>query len=67
MNQTSALSSMSIEELVNAFELTDTMNDENIPTVRGWLMDEMEARNPEAFDAWLDCADGSGPREFFLN
>ena len=22
--------------------------------VRGWLMDELEARNPEGFDKWLD-------------
>lgn len=30
------------------------MSDENIPTVRGWLMDEIMKRNPEGFDKWLD-------------
>ena len=26
-------------------------------TVRGWIMDELEKRAPEAFEAWLDCTD----------
>lgn len=25
--------------------------------VRGWIMAELEARNPGAFDAWLDLED----------
>jgi len=48
------LKSMSLEKLVESFELTSNMNDENIPTVRGWLMEEIEKRNPEGFDKWLD-------------
>ncbi len=48
------LKSMSLSKLVELFELTASMNDENIPTVRGWLMDEIESRNPEGFDRWLD-------------
>ena len=48
------LSKMSTEKLVELFCLTSSMNDENIPTVRGWLMDEIEKRNPEGFDKWLD-------------
>lgn len=48
------LKSMSLSKLVELFELTSSMNDENIPTVRGWLMDEIESRNPEGFDRWLD-------------
>lgn len=55
------LSKFSIEKLYELFELTGTMNDENIPTVRGWLMDEIMKRNPEGFDKWLDSdypADG---------
>jgi hypothetical protein len=27
--------------------------DSNLYTVRGWLMDELERRDPEAFDRWL--------------
>lgn len=31
--------------------------DSNLYTVRGWLMDELERRNPEAMDAFLDSED----------
>ena len=48
---------MTTNEIIATFILTDTNNDPNIPTVRGWLMDELEARNPEAFAAWLDSDD----------
>lgn len=48
------LEKMSLEKLVELFCLTTNMTDENIPTVRGWLMDEIEKRNPEGFDKWLD-------------
>lgn len=48
------LKSMTTEKLCELFELTTNMNDENIPTVRGWLMDEIAERNPEGFDKWID-------------
>lgn len=48
------ISKLSLEELLTQWELTSVMNDENIPAVRGWLMDELEKRNPEGFNAWLD-------------
>lgn len=51
------LKSMTTEKLCELFELTTNMSDENIPTVRGWLMDEIAARNPEGFDKWLDSDD----------
>lgn len=51
--------------LIEEFELTETQNDPYIPTVRGWLMDELEARNPEAFDNWMDSEEDS-PRTFFM-
>lgn len=44
------LANMTTEKLIEMFELTTNMNDENIPTVRGWLMDEIEKRNPDGFD-----------------
>jgi translation initiation factor 6 (eIF-6) len=25
--------------------------------IRGWAMDELERRNPAAFNLWLDCTD----------
>src|SRR3990172_7396173 len=41
------------------------MNDP-LPTVRGWLMDELERRNPTAFNAWLESIEIS-PRSFFIS
>lgn len=42
-----------LNDLLGDWEATTTNNDENIDIVRGWLMDEFEARNPEAFEAWI--------------
>ena len=49
------LKTMSLERLVELFEST-TEGEIDVPTatVRGWLMDEIESRNPEGFDKWLD-------------
>lgn len=48
------IAKLSTENLLSQWELTTNCNDVNIPTVRGWLMDELEKRNPEAFNEWLD-------------
>lgn len=56
------IKAMTTRELIDTFILSDSVNDPNVYTVRGWLMDELERRNPEAFDAWLesdDCMEGS--------
>lgn len=53
------------EQLVEMFEMTDGMTDDVTPTVRGWLLDEFEARNPEAFERWMLSCDDS-PRAFFI-
>ena len=50
----SILKNRTTEQLVSDFLVTTTNRDPHIPTVRGWIMDELEARNPEAFEAWLD-------------
>jgi hypothetical protein len=52
------------KDLIRDFILTGTMMDAahaahkpydpNLPTVRGWLMDEIERRYPEAFEKWMD-------------
>jgi len=55
----------STKDLVEQFELTDMIEDENICIVRGWIMDELEKRNPVAFDAWIDAYTKS-PREYFI-
>lgn len=54
------LQNMSTEQLLDLFVLTTNMNDVNISTFRGWLMDEIERRYPEKFVAWLysnECED----------
>lgn len=45
----------SIAELISLYEHTEKLEITNeLAVVRGWLMNELEARNPEAFDAWLE-------------
>lgn len=53
------------ESIVEMFEMTETQNTEEVPTVRGWLMDELEKRDEEAFDKWIDSEEAS-PRSFYL-
>lgn len=48
------LKNSSLEKLLDLWELTDTLKGPQVPTVRGWLMDEIERRNPDGFYAWLD-------------
>lgn len=60
-----AVASLTTEEIIKQFELTELANAPEISIVRGWYMDELEKRNPEAFDKWLDAYTES-PREFFL-
>lgn len=47
------IAARSTKSLIEDFILTGTTDDVNIPTVRGWIMDELEARNPDAFAAWI--------------
>ena len=54
-------------QLIEVFIMTGHVNNPYIPTVRGWIMDELQARDPEAFDAWLDsetCEDAYLPLYF---
>ncbi len=60
-----AVASLSTEEIVKQFEMTELLNAPETSIVRGWYMDELEKRNPEAFDKWLDAYTES-PREYFL-
>lgn len=56
-----------LKSLISEFILTGVMNDPHIPTVRGWYMDELERRNPEAYEAWLEgpARDEDLPKYFF--
>jgi hypothetical protein len=60
------IASMTTRQLVDTFILTGNVNAPHIPTVRGWIMDELEARDPAAFDAWLeDYADDADLLKYF--
>jgi len=48
------LSEMTLKKLVDLFEETSNVDSAEIYTVRGWLMDAIEQKNPEGFDKWLD-------------
>lgn len=53
------IAGLTTSQLLDQWESTSDIADPNIPTVRGWLMDELEKRFPEQFDKWLDsdCRD----------
>lgn len=63
------LKNASLAKLLDLWELTDTLNGPQVPTVRGWLIDEIERRNPDGFDAWLDqnAPEDQDLRRFVLN
>ena len=48
------ISNQPLADLLDEWELTSKVNNPEVHTVRGWLMDEFESRNPEAFNEWLD-------------
>jgi len=59
------IASLPMIKLIESFELTNSLKTEEAPLVRGWLMDELEARNPTAFELFLDSIADS-PREFYI-
>lgn len=64
------LNKMSVVDLVAQWEAVSKMEvTTEIATVRGWLMDALEDKNPEAFDKYLDdenCAD-EDLRKYFID
>lgn len=70
MKARALIKKQSMEKIIEQYELTEKMEMSlELARVRGWLADEMEERNPEAYDRWLDYMDidfNAGPREFFL-
>jgi len=59
---------MTTKQLCEAFTLTNNNHSEEIPVVRGWIMDELESRNSDSFDLWMDADDASlmdNPSHFF--
>ena len=66
------LSTLTLDGLLRAFEATISTgypgslakDYPELPQVRGWLMDELEARNATAFGLWLESTEDS-PRRFY--
>lgn len=45
----------SLTDLLNLWDETERASyTAELPTVRGWLMDELHDRNPQAFTAWME-------------
>jgi hypothetical protein len=68
MKMKSKVSSLTTAQLCETFELTNANNDTSIPIVRGSIMDELEARDLQAFNAWMECeivSDMDKPSKFF--
>ena len=63
------LKKSSLEKLLDLWDLTTALNGPQVPTVRGWLMDEISRRNPDGFDAWLDldAPEDQDLRRYVLN
>lgn len=56
-NALEKLAQQPTKTLCDAYEQTNTMQGDHVPTLRGWLMDTLEQRNQAAFDAWLSTDD----------
>ena len=54
------IAAQSTEQLLDQWELTEHMEGPNVPTMRGWYMDELEKRFPEQFDRWLEESNEDG-------
>ena len=69
MNARARLAFRTTAQLILDWELTEVLPmTPELPTVRGWIMDEFQRRNPEAYDAWFDDDDpDASPRRYFLN
>ena len=60
------LKGMSEKKLVELWNEVDKKEvNLEVAKVRGWLMEALEAKNPEAFDAWMEDYE-SIPEKHFL-
>lgn len=52
------LQTYSLDRLCDLLEATTSIKySDKLAMVRGWIMDAMEAKNPDGFNAWLDSDD----------
>lgn len=55
------------KNLIDDFIFTNKISSPNVFTVRGWIMDELERRSPEAFAAWIDFDGTDESLHYFFN
>ena len=48
------LRELTLNQLLRAWESTEYLNTPETPAVRGWIMNEINRREPLRFDAWLN-------------
>lgn len=51
------LKGMTMNQLLDQWEMTSVIKSTECYTVRGWLMDEIRSRDPKGYEAWLDTED----------
>ena len=62
------LKKMTTSQLIEEFIKTGKNSENSTPTIRVWIVYELERRDPEAFRAWLgseDYADDENVRKYF--
>ena len=60
------INNMSVKQLCEVWDIVDSMKTtDEVRTVRGFLLDEFEKRDPVKLEAWLDSKEDS-PKNFFL-
>lgn len=61
------IAGLTTEQVIEQFELTEKIAfTVEVATVRGWLMDALATRNPEAFENWIEYGYEDSPREYFI-
>ena len=48
------IDSLSTNQILRVWEWTTEAKNEQVPTIREYLMNELERRNPSGFNAWLE-------------
>lgn len=68
LNHPSKLRDLPLADLLEIWSQSEKMQMSlELADVRGWLMDELENRDPEAFDAWIEnITANDDPKTYFL-
>lgn len=61
------LAAKSTAELIKIFEQTTARKGQGVYMLRGWLMDEIEKRDPVGFNAWLERYADDNALFYYIN